>query len=329
MKSPLPRPSSKGRRSHPLRIAQAFFLLVGLLTLGYCAYVVGEAHFYQTYESWRLDQIRQRRPASTGEFAMNEIARLWSRVTGSKPSGQEKPRRTAEGSLLGRVAVPRIGLSSIVLEGDDTKVLQVAVGHIPGTALPGEAGNVALAGHRDTVFRGLREVHKGDTILLTALQGDHRYRVERVEIVPPEDTAVLRPTAEPTLTLVTCYPFNFVGAAPERFVVRADEIASTQAVASVVDTGLPNPIASSLPPTLPGETSVSPHRPTQIHRRRAAVRHKSLARRTQREPEDDGLTPDDSRSRTREQDARSLASRMRTQWSRLFAHLKGSSSESP
>ncbi|HEV2492103.1 MAG TPA: class D sortase [Terriglobia bacterium] len=317
-----------GQRSPLLRIVKAVFLIVGLLTLGYCVYVVGEAHFYQTYESWRLDQIRQRRPASTGEFLMNEIASLWNRVTGLNPSGRGKETRTVEGSLVGRVAVPRIGLSSVVLEGDDTKVLQVAVGHIPGTALPGEAGNVALAGHRDTVFRELRAVHKGDTISLTTLQGDYRYRVEAVEVVPPDDTAVLKPTAEPSLTLVTCYPFNYVGAAPWRFVVRAGEIARARAVASAVDTGLTIPIASSLPPTLPGETLVSPTHPAPVHRRRVAARHKSLARRTQRAPED-GLAADDLPSHTREQKARGLASRMRTEWSRLFEHLKDSSSESP
>ena len=105
--------------------------------------------------------------------------------------------------------------------GSDAKTLRLAVGHIPGTALPGEVGNVGLAGHRDTFFRRLRDIEPDDLIRILTPDGTYAYRVERTDIVTPADVWVLDPTSEPTLTLITCYPFTFIGSAPERFVVRA------------------------------------------------------------------------------------------------------------
>jgi sortase A len=102
--------------------------------------------------------------------------------------------------------------------------LRHAVGHIPGTPLPGQKGNVALAGHRDTFFRGLRNIHKDDEITLTTLHGSCLYRVDTTQVVEPKDIGVLRATADDILTLVTCYPFYFVGPAPQRFIVRAHRI---------------------------------------------------------------------------------------------------------
>jgi len=95
------------------------------------------------------------------------------------------------------------------------------VGHLPGTALPGEAGNVALAGHRDGLFRPLRDVRPGDFITFKTPNREFHYQVQWTAVVPPTAVRVIQPTSEPALTLVTCFPFYFVGAAPERFVVRA------------------------------------------------------------------------------------------------------------
>jgi sortase A len=128
----------------------------------------------------------------------------------------------ATGAVVGRVEIPRVGVSAVVREGDDVKTLRRAVGHIPGTALPGEIGNAALAGHRDTFFRGLRDVRTGDHILLTTPGGSARYVVKSTNVVDPSDVSVLAPTRRSTLTLVTCYPFNYIGAAPRRFIVRAE-----------------------------------------------------------------------------------------------------------
>jgi sortase A len=106
-------------------------------------------------------------------------------------------------------------------EGADTRTLRGAVGHVPSTALPGEQGNTAFAGHRDTFFRKLKDVRTGDAVIVTTGTGRHRYVVRDTRVVAPTDVWVLDPTAEATLTLVTCYPFNYFGSAPQRFIVRA------------------------------------------------------------------------------------------------------------
>src|SRR6185503_9326892 len=129
-----------------------------------------------------------------------------------------------EGSPLGRIEISRVGLTAMVQEGIDEGTLRRAVGHIPGTPLPGQRGNVALAGHRDTFFRGLRQIRQDDEITLTTLSGSYRYRVESTKVVEPEETEVLSDAENDILTLVTCYPFNFVGSAPQRFIVRAHRI---------------------------------------------------------------------------------------------------------
>ena len=130
----------------------------------------------------------------------------------------------ATGGLIGRVDVPRLGISAIVMEGTSTKILRRAVGHIFGTALPGQPGNVGISGHRDTFFRPLRNIEPSDIILLTTTAGEYRYRVLSATVVAPDDVAVLQPGDGETLTLVTCYPFYFVGPAPNRFIVRAERV---------------------------------------------------------------------------------------------------------
>jgi sortase A len=112
----------------------------------------------------------------------------------------------------------------MVLEGDSAHTLTRGVGHIPGTALPGESGNVGLAGHRDTFFRALRNIRDGDEVVVTTLQGCYRYRAVSSEIVSPNETRVLYASAIPSVTLVTCYPFYFVGSAPTRFIVHANRV---------------------------------------------------------------------------------------------------------
>jgi sortase A len=130
--------------------------------------------------------------------------------------------RLPVGALVGRVDIPRVGVSAIVREGDDTSTLQHAVGHIPDTALPGQPGNAGLAGHRDTFFRGLRNIRAGDRVSVTTPAGVITYNVRRTTVVDPDDVSVLNPTDGQTLTLVTCYPFYYIGSAPRRFIVQAD-----------------------------------------------------------------------------------------------------------
>lgn len=124
----------------------------------------------------------------------------------------------------GKILIPRLGVEGTILEGADDDTLRVAVGHIPGTALPGSRGNAALAAHRYGYFKGLSRVRKGDRITVTTPVGTFHYAVEHIEIVEITDVSVLDPTPTPTLTLVTCYPFDYIGAAPQRLIVKARQL---------------------------------------------------------------------------------------------------------
>ena len=188
-----------------LRGLEALLLLSAVLFLGYYGYVQAETFLYQRYEERELTAILNSRSAA---------------IAPTMPVAAPQAR-PATGAAIGRIEIPRLGVSAIVRAGSDARTLRLAVGHIPGTALPGEAGNVGLAGHRDTFFRRLRDVKSDDEIRVTTPAGTFSYWVERTDIVNPRDVWVLDPTREPALTLVTCYPFNFVGAAPQRFIVRA------------------------------------------------------------------------------------------------------------
>ncbi len=141
--------------------------------------------------------------------------------------------------MVGRLTIPRLNLTAMVREGDKETTLSLALGHIPGTALPGQNGNVGVAGHRDALFRGLRNVKKDDVIRFETVRGDYLYQVEETEIVKPEEVSVLKPGPHSELTLVTCYPFYFVGSAPDRFIVKARAITSAPAPKSYPHSGNP------------------------------------------------------------------------------------------
>ena len=126
------------------------------------------------------------------------------------------------GGWVARLDAPTVQLSATVLEGTADATLLRAAGHIEETAMPGDAGNFGIAGHRDTTFRPVRLLHAGDPLVVTTSEGVYQYRVTGTRIVNPEDVYVLDPTPHPTLTLVTCYPFEFIGHAPKRFILHAD-----------------------------------------------------------------------------------------------------------
>ena len=139
--------------------------------------------------------------------------------------GAARVKAYREGRLTGApLAVLRIGKVNMrvpVFEGTNELVLNSGAGWIPGTARPGESGNVGIAGHRDGFFRPLKDVTHGDTIELSVAGYTAVYTVDQIEIVRPENVGVLRPRAVSSLTLVTCYPFHFIGSAPQRFIVHA------------------------------------------------------------------------------------------------------------
>ncbi len=197
------------------------FFVVGILALSYCCFVRLDTRLYQAYQTWRFERaLKGLKPA------IGSVEQLHpSPLPGLAEADRARVESAApEGSPLGRIEISTIGLAAMIAEGTDRRTLQRAVGHITGTALPGQQGNVAIAGHRDTFFRGLRNIHKDDEITLTTLNGTYRYRVDSTQVVEPEDTEVLDRSDDAILTLVTCYPFYFVGPAPKRFVVRAHRI---------------------------------------------------------------------------------------------------------
>lgn len=184
-----------------LKWAQRALFVCAILLLGYCAFALVDAWTFQRRESMDLDRLlRDRRAESVGAPA------------------------AATNGLIGRIEIPRLHLSAIVIEGIDRTTLRRGVGHIPGTALPGEGGNVGLSAHRDTFFRPLKDLKVKDEIEFSTLKGDYRYEVESLRVVEPSDVGVLAPSTENRLTLVTCYPFFYIGAAPKRFVVRARQV---------------------------------------------------------------------------------------------------------
>jgi LPXTG-site transpeptidase (sortase) family protein len=143
-----------------------------------------------------------------------------------------RPSTVTAGSWIARLDAPSVNLRATVLEGSDETTLNRAAGHIEDTPLPGQRGNVAIAAHRDTIFRPVRNLRVGDPLVLTTTDRVYHYRVARLRVVEPNDVAVLDPADHPTLTLVTCYPFTFIGHAPKRFIVSADLVGEESRVAN-------------------------------------------------------------------------------------------------
>jgi len=187
-----------------LRWMQRTLLACAILMLGYCAFVL--------LDTWTF-QIREQR----------QFDRLLAGRTASRVSRKELPPAVL-GGVLGRIEIERLGISVMVVEGTGPAVLRRAAGHIAGTALPGHTGNIGISAHRDTFFRPLRNIRHNDIIVLTTWLGEYRYRVISTRIVSPSDIEVLDPGEAEILTLVTCYPFYFVGSAPNRFIVRAERV---------------------------------------------------------------------------------------------------------
>jgi len=180
-----------------LRGACYVFLAFGILALGYAGFVYADSQTYQALEMKKF----------------NQAGRL------------SEPHILTEGDVIGEIQIPRLGLNAIVVQGDSPASLRRGVGHLSKSALPGEWGNVALAGHRDTFFRPLRDIRLGDEIRFMTRERSFQYRVESVEVVAPTDIRVLESSTGHDLTLLTCFPIYYVGPAPKRLVVRAREVA--------------------------------------------------------------------------------------------------------
>ena len=201
------------------------FLVIGALALGYVGFTLLDAKLYQVYETRRFERILKAMEPSAGSVERLQPPPVSPGLAEADHRRSESLRTAAlVGAPLGRIEISTIGLSVMILEGTDAAILRRGVGHIPGTSLPGQEGNVAIAGHRDTFFRPLRKIRQNDEITLTTLNGSYRYRVDSTQVIEPDDTEVLDASNEAILTLVTCYPFSFVGSAPKRFIVRAHRV---------------------------------------------------------------------------------------------------------
>jgi sortase A len=234
-------------------------LLVGLLAVGYYCYSVGNEYVYQVYENWAFDQQIAGRKVAFADYVREQTPAAF--LVGTKtpePAPVKNPVAPENGALLGRVKIDRLNLSAMVREGVDAKTLSLAVGHVPSTALPGEAGNFAIAAHRDTLFRALKDIRQDDLVTFQSPEGTYTYKVVATEIVKPSDVRVLQPNGgglipaasskipEKLLTMITCYPFYYVGSAPKRFIVEA------RFVSSDIDTKLPSDQAQNTsPPAVP------------------------------------------------------------------------------
>lgn len=185
-------------RRATFRWLQRLFFAAGFLILGYCG----------------ADWLNSRLHQYQGNLDLDRMLNHHAVVPDSK---------IPDGGLIGRVEIPKLHLSAVIFQGSNSTILDQGVGHVDSTALPGQPGNVVLAAHRDTFFRVLRNIQTGDMVMVTTDSGPRAYEVESTEVVKPTEVSVLNPTAEPTLTLITCYPFYYVGHAPKRFIVRARE----------------------------------------------------------------------------------------------------------
>jgi sortase A len=242
-----------GRVSRTLRglkRVQLILICIGIAALGYYSYTLSDQVIYQAYQNWAFDQkisgrsnvdfadyLRERTPFGflVGSAIRSPAPPQPVRAVTSEPGEASAESLPPEGSILGRVVIPRLKLSAVVREGADAKTLSIAVGHVPSTSLPGRTGNFAIAAHRDTLFRALKDIQKDDLVTFEAANGRYTYQVMATTIVRPSDVSVLRAdggalipaqylggTAQPKLlTMITCYPFRYVGSAPKRFIVEA------------------------------------------------------------------------------------------------------------
>ena len=188
---------------------ERILIAIGIAAGVWCAAILVEARFIRS--------VPPEPPPPTVTMTLPELPG----DSGGAPRATRRPA-PRPGTVLGTLTVPALHLSTPVLEGSDDGTLSRGAGHIEDTPFPGETGNIGIAGHRDTVFRPLKHAKVGDRLELTTADHQYRYTITKTLIVGPDDVYVLDPTSSPTLTLVTCYPFEFIGHAPRRFIVQAE-----------------------------------------------------------------------------------------------------------
>jgi sortase A len=235
-------PSATPEKTSSLSRLRTFLLILGICALGYYGYSISNEYIYQAYQNWAFDQQIAGRKVAFADYVREKTPfgfLVGTRATEPTPANGPRTAAPTEGALLGRVEIGRLNLSAMVREGVDAKTLSLAVGHVPSTALPGQAGNFAIAAHRDTLFRALKDIRKDDLVTFQSPAGSYTYQVLATEIVKPTEVSVLQPDGggliarsanpkgpEKLLTMITCYPFYYVGSAPKRFIVEAKLVSS-------------------------------------------------------------------------------------------------------
>jgi sortase A len=195
-----------------LKLLERGLLAFGLALGLWCAVILVRAH-------------------QTQNMTLPKVTVTQTVLPGTETSPPAPVPAPAPGTWIARLEVPSVRLATTVLEGTDDGTLSRGSGHIEDTPFPGRTGNVGIAGHRDTVFRPLRHIHLGDEMKLTTADRVYHYKISKILIVTPDDVYVLDPADQPTLTLVTCYPFDFIGHAPRRFIVQATLVSDEARVA--------------------------------------------------------------------------------------------------
>jgi sortase A len=245
--------------------------LAGAASLSYYVYTLADQYVYQAYENWAFDQgisghrgvtfadyLREATPLRWVFAGESEKGKLATQAQPAVPARQAVQSAPATGTVLGRVEVGRLHLSAIVRQGVDARTLSVAVGHVESTSMPDQQGNFVIAAHRDTLFRGLKDIKAGDIASFQSEDGTtYTYRLLSTKIVEPSDVSVLQPDGggllpgfaadKHLLTMITCYPFYYVGSAPKRFIVEGELISENSTQAESARPG-DNSVNRTMPP---------------------------------------------------------------------------------
>jgi sortase A len=207
-----------------LRSFSYILILMGILFAGWNIYHLNVGYF-SANDKYDYSSSHQAKAAIKTSNARNQAI---ANVRRNKPAKSKLYSDIPEiGQEIGQLTIPRIKKTFPIYQGTDDQTLRKGVGHFPKSALPGEKNNVILSGHRDTVFRGLKDLVEKDQLLVTTEAGEFLYKVHKIRIVDADDQTVMKPKPRDTLTLTTCYPFYFIGDAPQRYVIVGDLISSS------------------------------------------------------------------------------------------------------
>lgn len=224
----LSRPIAPSAENKILKNTELGMWIAGAVLLLFCAFTYAHAAIHQSRQAAQLNSLRAQIQSRSGAGLLSGSPSA-SKFSGFFWNTEAADQLWAATAPLGILEIPRLQLSAVAEEGADTDTLDLSVGHVAKTAYPGLPGNSAFAAHRDTYFKNLEDIQIGDQINFKSLDHDYRYQVSSIQIVDGSDTSVLADTGQSTITLVTCYPFHYIGAAPKRFIVTATQTASSDA----------------------------------------------------------------------------------------------------